>query len=149
SLGATDPAEGQRQGRAAGTVLTMHATINIDDLERFAEDFTHPGRLTGTLDFPPFGQGIPAKAGVFNLFSPGGQPGLKLMVYEMGFEHGGQNYYLAGRKEIRDDPGLDVWKDTTTLYTRLHDGTDANAPVVGAGILSLGVGDLLKMLTTM
>src|SRR5262249_15458590 len=112
-------------------------------------DFTHPGRLTGTLDFPPFGQGIPAKAGVFNLFSPGGQPGLKLMVYEMGFEHGGQNYYLAGREEIRDDPRLDVWKDTTTLYTRLHDGTDANAPVVGAGILSLGVGDLLKMLTTM
>ena len=149
SLGSTDPAEGERQGRAAGTVLTMHATINIDDMERFTQEATHPGRLTGTLDFAPFGQGIPAKAGVFNLFSPGGQPGLKLMVYEMAFEHGGQDYYLAGRKEVRDDPGLDLWKDTTTLYTLLHRGTDASGPVVGAGILSLGVGDLLQMLTTM
>ena len=42
----------------------------------------------------------------------------------------------------------DLWKDTTTLYTKLHKGTDATGEVVGAGILSLGVTDLIKLLGT-
>ena len=71
---------------------------------------------------------------------------MKLMVYELPLEYQGERYYLAGRKEVRDDPGLDLWKDTTTLFTRLHKGTDASGPVVGAGILRLGLGDFGKVL---
>ena len=43
---------------------------------------------------------------------------------------------------------LDAAKETTTLYTRLHEGTDASGPVIGAGVLTLGVADLIAMLQT-
>ncbi len=60
--------------------------------------------------------------------APTDDPKLKLMVYELGFEHGGEDYYLAGKKEVKDDPGFDLWSDTTTRYTKLHKGTDKSGP---------------------
>ena len=149
TLGETDPKLGAQKGHAAGNILAMHATITIQDLERFLADPAHPGQLNGSLDFPAFGENIPAKTGLFNLFSPTDQPKLKLMVYELGFAHGGQDYYLAGKKEVRDDPIYDVWRDTTTLITQLHQGQDKSGPVVGAGILTLGALDLMRMVSTM
>ena len=149
SLDNTDPRSGEKQGNAENTHLAMHATIKIHDLERFISDPNHLGSITGHIDFTPFGENIPAKSGVFNLFSPTEQPNLKLMVYELAFNHEGQDYYLAGKKEVRDDPGFDLWADTTTLYTQLHAGTDKSAPVVGAGVLSLNVAELAKLVSTM
>ncbi len=149
ALDETDPRAGDQKGKAAGTILAMHATIMIQDLDRFIADPNHLGQINGTIDFPPFGDNIPAKAGVFNLFSPTDQPKLKLMVYEMAFEHQGQDYYLAGKKEVRDDLGFDLWKDTTTLLTQLHKGPDKSGPVVGAGVLTLGPIELMRMVSTM
>lgn len=149
ALGATDPAEGEKKGRSEGSVMTMHAAIDIDDIDLFVSDPNHLGGLSGTLDFTPFGEDIPAPTGVFNLFRPTEDPTLKLMVYELGFQHGGKSYYLAGQKDVRDDPVFDLWRDTTTLYTKLYEGTDKSGPVAGAGILTLGVKELLKLVSTM
>ncbi len=148
SLGETDPGEGEGRGKAEGTVLAMHATVAIHDLDKFIADPEHTGSLSGHIDFTPFGDNIPAKTGVFNLFSPAEDPEMKLMVYELGFEHEGESYYLAGRKEVKDDPGFDLWKDTTTLFTQLHRGSDKSGEVVGAGVLSLGLSDLISLLRT-
>jgi len=147
-LGESDPAKGARRGQAEGATLSLHAAIEISDIERFAREPGHAGRITGHIDFPTFGGQIPGKNGVFNLFSPTDQPKLKRMVYELGFEHDGRSYYLAGNKEVRNDSGFDLWTDTTTLLTRLHEGNDRSAPVVGAGILTLGPGDLIKLAST-
>lgn len=149
TLGETDPNAGSEKGKNTGQILAMHSTITIQDLNRFISDPEHPGQLNGSIDFAPFGQNIPATTGVFNLFSPTDQPGLKLMVYEMGFTANGQNYYLAGKKEVRDDSVIHMWQETTTLYTQLHQGTDKTGPVAGAGILTLGPIDLMKMVSTM
>jgi predicted acylesterase/phospholipase RssA len=148
-FGQTDPKAMQASKTGNDSILAMHATITIQDLDRFIADPNHLGQLNGAIDFPPFGQNIPAKSGVFNLFSPTDHPTLKLMVYEMGFEHEGKDYYLAGRKEVRKDPVVDMWKETTTLYSQLHQGTDKSGPVVAAGVLSLGMTDLMKMISTM
>jgi len=148
ALGQREPEAGREAGKRAGTKLAMHATVTVDDIQRFVADPQHQGGLAGTIDFPPLGQGIPAHDGVFNLFSPTEAPRLKLMIYEMAFERDGKQYYLAGKKEVRDDPGFDLWKDTTTLFTRLHEGTGKSGPVVGSGILTLGVADLIKLLST-
>jgi cholesterol oxidase len=147
-LGATDPADGEKRGRAEGSEMTMHGAIDIDDVDRFIAEADHPGALSGTLDFTPFGDGLAATSGIFNLFSPTDDPKLKLMVYEMGFQHGGRSYYLAGQKDVRQDPIFDLWKATTTLYSKLHEGTDKSGPVVGAGILSLGVKQLIQLIST-
>jgi hypothetical protein len=144
ALGETDPKQGAKAG--ARTPLAIHVTITIRDLDRFLSDPGRAGTLVGHVDFAPLGTGVPTGEGVFRLFSPGGDARTKLMVYELPFEHAGQRYYLAGRKEVRNDPGFDLWSDTTTLFTRLHQGDDASGPVVGAGILSIGAVDFAKVL---
>jgi len=149
ALGETDPNNGQQTGQHTGQIMALHATITLQDVNRFIADPDHLGQLAGTLDYTPFGTGLPATTGVFNLFSPTDQPSLRLMVYEMGFTHAGQNYYLAGKKEVRTDSLLKLWTETTTLFSRLHQGTDKTGPVVGAGILTLGPLDLMKMVSTM
>jgi cholesterol oxidase len=146
ALGETDPATGAKNGKA--DVLTMHGAITIKDLEAFRTDPNHPGVLDVRMDWPPFGNDLPAPGGVFNLFSPSSDPELKLMVYEWGLQHEGQQYYFAGHKNVRVHPLLDLWKDTTTLYTQLHQGPDKTGPVVGAGIISLGAAELMRMVGT-
>lgn len=149
TLGATDPIDGEKRGDESGNKLALHATITIDNLDLFVSDPNHKGSIAGSIDFTPFGEGIPARGGAFSLFSPSDDPKMKYMIYEVAFEHEGQSYYLAGKKEVRNDPGFDLWKDTTTLFTLLHSGTDKSGPVAGAGTLSLGVKELAKMVSTM
>jgi cholesterol oxidase len=150
AMGATDPEEGRKKGLAAGTSLALHGNIRIDAFDRFVNEANHAGSLTGSVDFngPAFGKGMPASKGVFNLFNPGGKgkEGLKHFIYEAAFEQGGKPYYLAGHKDVRQ--GGDLWGDTTTLYTRLHEGSDAKGKVIGAGVLTLGVDDLVALLRT-
>lgn len=148
ALDASDPHDGKAKGKQAGTQLAMHAEVSIDDMDAFIKNPEHPGRLTGTIDFAPLGMGMVANTGVFNLFKPTDDPKLTLMVYELGFVHQGEAYYLAGRKEVRDGSVFKLWPETTTLYTQLHKGTDKSGPVIGAGILTLGVVDLMKLVST-
>lgn len=148
TLGQTEPAAGAAAARRSGDLLAMHATVTIPDLDTFIADPKHLGQLKGSIDFTPFGSGIAATTGVFNLFSPSAKSGLKHMVYELAFRHDGKDHYLAGRKEVHDDPGVDIWSDTTTLFTTLHQGRDGKAPVIGAGILRLDMGDFLKLMST-
>lgn len=150
ALGETDPETGAQVGRSAGNTFTMHGTITIDDLDRFMSDPDHLGSINGTIDFDPLGRNLPSTKGVFNLFSPTSDPTMKYMVYELGFvSSDGKPYYMAGHKDVKNAPMTDLWKATTTLYTQLHQGTDKTGPVVGAGVLSLGVTDLLAMIPTM
>jgi predicted acylesterase/phospholipase RssA len=169
ALGVADPLEGRRRGEAAGTSLALHGNIRIDAFDRFVNEANHTGSLTGTVDFngAGFGAGMPGSKGVFNLFKPAGgsggarkpsgflgrfkraladEQGLKYFIYELAFEHQGKPYYLAGRKDVRE--GGELWGDTTTLYTRLHEGSDSGGRVIGAGVLSLGIDDLVALLGT-
>jgi len=148
SLDEDDPSAGAKKGREVGTILAMHATIRIEDMERFISDPEHCGNIAGSIDFTPFGKGIKATFGNFNLFNPTDNPEMKYMVYEFGFTHQGQDYFVAGRKEVKDDAGLDLWSDTTTLFTRLYEGSNAEGNQIGAGILSLGITDLIAMTAT-
>jgi hypothetical protein len=148
ALGASDPATGEKQGIDRGTQLAMHCEVTIDDLERFAQDPQHPGILAGTIDFAPLGTGITCDNGVFNLFSPGGSPSEKWMVYELGFAANNKRYYLAGKKVVRHNHGAEVLQETTTLYTILHDGIGTTGEIVGAGILHLRAKDIADLVKT-
>jgi cholesterol oxidase len=66
---------------------------------------------------------------------------------------GGDPLTLVGHKDVHDDPGLDVWRDTSTLYLRVLRGhvepaDDATAPVVGAGVVTIHPADFAQQLTT-
>lgn len=149
ALDETDPESGRDRGEQEGTELAMHATVTVDDVRAFERDPEHEGHLTGAIEFDPLGGRFEADRGVFKLFAPSEDETAKWMIYEMPFRREGTPYYLAGRKEVRDDPGFDLWADTTTLYTRLHEGSDSSGPIVGAGVLRLGVDDLIDLVSTM
>ena len=147
SLGVTDPVAGARQGRE--TPFTMHCTISVDDMDAFVRDANHAARLVAHVSYPPFGENLPVRQGSFNLFRAGDDPNTRIMAYGLRFEANGKEYYLEGTKTIHDDRGPDLWRDTTRLYSQLHEGPDARGPVVGAGVLKLGVGQLLKLIASM
>jgi len=77
------------------------------------------------------------------------------MLYRLFFTDGqGRPLTLSGFKDIKDDPGFDVWRDTTTLFTKIYEGhivdigSELQAKVVGAGIIHIHFFDFLKQLTT-
>jgi predicted acylesterase/phospholipase RssA len=145
ALGAQDPQQGAQQGGAAATTMTINASIRIDNLDRFLNEPAHAGSLSGTIDFAPFGAGVRATGGTFNLLERAG-PLSKEFIYQLEFQQDGKAYFLDGRKYVRQDG--DLWKDTTTLHATLYEGRDANGPVAGAGVLQLGVSDFIHTLGT-
>ncbi|WNG16715.1 hypothetical protein [Cystobacter fuscus] len=147
ALGTTDPRQGAARGRR--TPFTFHATILVDDVEAFVENPAHTARLLARASYSPFGQELLVERGRFNLFRPGDTPGIRLMTYGLPFVSGGRAYYLSGTKTVRDDHGWDLWRDTTRLSCRLHEGEDERGPLVGAGVLSLGLRDLLALVASM
>jgi hypothetical protein len=76
------------------------------------------------------------------------------MLYRLFFRDiTGRPLTLTGFKTIEDGPGLDIWPDTTTLYTRMLRGhvsaeQEAHAEVVASGIIRIHLPDFLRQLTT-
>ena len=76
------------------------------------------------------------------------------MLYRLWFYDGvGHPLTMTGFKLVANDGGFDLWKDTTTLFTRvLHghvaEGDDERAEIVGSGIIIIRMRDFAKQLTT-
>lgn len=150
ALHETDPKQGADAGKEQGSSMSLHASIYIRDLEAFMENTDHSGTMNGYLVFEDFDNYLPAKTGIFNLFVENdNDTEIKRMIYEMSFSYDDREYYLAGKKEVKDNPGLDLWKDTTTLNARLFEGSDSTGNIVGAGILTLEVKELVKLIKNM
>ncbi len=130
-------------------ILELHASIQIDDMDSFVTDRAHSGGLVGRIEYPPLGENLLSSSGIFNLFSPSDSPDTKLMIYEMGFQASGQEYYFAGKKLVHDDPGFDLWSDTTTLFARIHKGSDSSGEVIAAGTIKISISQLIKMVSSM
>jgi cholesterol oxidase len=153
TLGEKDPAHGYQNGKHAGTSLMFHLTIRTDDVDRFVRDPKHTGTTEGWVDAPSLGGRLTVQAGEFNLFVTE-TPVSRRMLYRLFFaDAAGNPLTLSGFKEVRDDPGFDLWPDTSTLYTTVYAGhvtadQDAQATVVGAGVLHIHLLDFAKQMTT-
>jgi hypothetical protein len=144
------PAEGAARGQIANTKLTLNLTVQINNLDRFICDEQHRGLLHAQIVFPALSPTpIRARNGFVALFARYAQTARKRMIYELAFTFKGQDYYLAGEKLVEDEPGIDFWKDTTTLQTRLHLGQSKSGQVVGAGILRITLPGLLRQTASM
>ena len=72
------------------------------------------------------------------------------MLYSMPLvADDGRRFHLDGYKQIRDDDGLDLWSDTTTLYVTVHEGEGTTGPVAAKGIVTIHAADFAKQMTTM
>ena len=63
------------------------------------------------------------RAGRGSTCSSTSRPGVKHMLYRLWFRDGvGHPLTMTGFKLVENDAGFDVWKDTTTLFTRVLQG---------------------------
>ncbi|MFJ9577097.1 GMC family oxidoreductase [Streptomyces sp. NPDC101191] len=154
ALGVTDPEEGRALGRADGRRLMFRLTITAEDVDRFVADPRHRAGATGYVECDLLGGRLPVEAGWFNLFTRDEDPSRRRMLYRLHLrDPGGNPLTLVGHKEVHDDPGPDVWSDTSTLYVRVLGGhvaedDDAGAPVLGAGVIVILPADFARQLTS-
>ena len=153
SFGEPDYERGAREGRETGTRLMFHLTIEVEDLDRFAADARRAADVSGWVRCEALGGRLPVEGGAFNLLVDEAGTGRKRMLYRLFFRDGvGHPLTLAGTKVVGADPGTHVWRDTTTLYTRVSRGhvgeNDEPAETVASGILRLGLPGFLRQLTT-
>jgi predicted patatin/cPLA2 family phospholipase len=151
---ASDYEDGFRSGREAGMELSCRLTIKIDRVNKFVVNPEHDAAVEGTVYCEELGGELPIESGRFNLFVDEGDPARKTMQYRLQFRDGSRNpFTLSGHKDIHDDPGFDLWSDTTTLYTRILAGhiapeAEKDAPLAAAGIIRISMMDFMKQLTT-
>jgi cholesterol oxidase len=140
----------ERDGAAA---LKFHLTIVVDDIERFGSDPMRRAGAHGYVVSDALGGKLGVEHGTFNLFVDT-EPGVKHMLYRLFFRDGaGHPLTLSGYKLIENDAGFDVWKDTTTLFTRVLRGhvdeaEEPGAELVASGVLRIRARDFARQLTT-
>jgi cholesterol oxidase len=131
---------GYENGRAEHSSLMFHLTIGSADVGALLKDPGHVAPARGWIEAPRLGAGrLPVERGTFNLFIPGRKPGRLAMHYCLWFLDGtGEPRTLLGVKDVGNDPGFDLWKDTTSLAVQILDGhvdDGKRARVLGRGIL--------------
>jgi choline dehydrogenase-like flavoprotein len=55
----------------------------------------------------------------------------------------GRSWTIDGYKRVRDDPGADAWRDTSSLFVMIHEGTSAGSKVRGAGVVHMDLAGFL------
>jgi cholesterol oxidase len=146
-----DFATGARQGKADGSSLRMIVTVSSNDVEKMMTDPDHAGTIVGTVAAPALSpQPLTLTNGKFYLFiRDPDQFNLRYMRY-LGTLSApdGSKYFFEGNKHVHNDPGIDIWADTTTLFVTLYSGTDHSGNVIGKGIIEIHLKDLRQQLTT-
>ena len=140
------------QGKQDGSSFQFTLTIISRDLDRFIEDDRHQAGMTGTVMAPSLSDSpLVVTYGEFNLFlTDPEKPNTRQMKYRVSMTaQQGKVYYLDGFKLIHDDPGLDIWSDTTTLFITVHDGDGPQGAVLAKGILRIEPSDFRRQMTNM
>ena len=165
TFGEMDFDRGARLGKESDTAIMFRLTITVDGVNRFVTDPDHDtDDLEGHIKCDALGGELPVEPGSrFNLFVDDADPSRKRMFYRLLFRDGaGRPLTLSGFKDIKDDPGRDVWGDTTTLFTRILKGHVSEAEeaearqdaaryaglVVASGVIHIHFFDFLRQLTT-
>ena len=139
------------RGEADESPLEFTVTVTADDVDRLVGDRDHEADLTGTVTAPALSPTpLRVEGGRFNLLVRDAEhAGARQMLYSMPLvADDGRRFHLDGYKQIRDEDGMDLWSDTTTLYVTVHEG-EGNGPVAAKGIVTIHMADFAKQMTTM
>jgi cholesterol oxidase len=154
SFGEYDFDKGYRAGRFNGGAFMFHLTCTTEDIDRFIADPLHAATAEGWIKSDAFGGKLPVSKGVFNLFVSEQANAVKRMLYRLEFADAeGHPLTMVGHKEILHGHGLDVWSETTTLFTHVVAEHVADAPedtgdIVAGGILHIHPIDFAHQLST-
>ncbi len=144
--------KGRNLGQTTGSPFEFTLTVTSDDAMTMLHTNEHQAMLEGVVNAPALSpKPMTVSNGLFNLFvdETAAVP-TKLMKYRMSIHsEEGRDFYFYGYKLIRDDRGFDIWKDTSTLYITVQEGSEETTPVLGKGILVIETADFVRQLTTM
>lgn len=145
---------GLTTGKREETPLAFELHIAIDDVDAFLGDPRRQARAEGWVESPLLGGRRPVLPGsTFNLIVE--VPGHRRMLYRLFVEDAaGHPVTVSGFKVIHDDPGFDVWADTTDLRTTLlrghldeaEEARERPGAVRAAGVVSISRTGFLKLL---
>jgi cholesterol oxidase len=147
-----DFARADEQGRRDDSTFVFTLTVVADDLDALLGEESHAARLIGTVEAPALSdRPLTVTEGEFNLLvSDPTDVGTRRMRYRMKLSSvEGHDYFFDGYKLVHDDPGIDQWVDTTTLYITVYEGVSDAGELVGKGILRIRPQDFARQMTTM
>lgn len=153
--GATTFSDGFKRGQASGEALSLQVKVDVLDLQTFLDSGDHAAQLTGHVDAALLGGRAEILWGRFMLMPATADLDRKVMNYRVYCCNSiGQEFTLAGEKEVQSTTGFDLWSDTTTLYVNIFAGRIAAevapaAQILASGILHLGVADFARVLHSM
>lgn len=147
-----DYVQAAEQGKLNQSKFEFTLTILSNDLDKMLADENHQASIVGTVIAPAISpEPLTVTNGTFNLFTID-QNNINTRQMQYRFlmtTQNGKVYYFNGFKVVRDNPGFDLWTDTTTLYITVHDGNSANVPVLGKGLLKIIPADFMRQMSTM
>lgn len=144
--------QGFENGKNSNSPFEFTLTIRSEDVETFVGVSTHEAGMYGTMLAPALSpEPLSAIRGTFNLFIENSKdPDRKKMLYKaVLLSTEGKKYYFRGFKDVYNDKGFDVWKDTTTLFITIYEGESEEGKVLGKGKLIIQPADFAKQITTM
>ena len=155
AFGASDALVSAQLGDARGDKMTLRLKVEIDDVDSFLADRQHRSAVSGFIDCEILGGVLPIERGSVTLGPGNGSCQAITMQYRLDFaDRTGRELTLLGTKAVRNSPGLDPWRYTTTLDVRLfprqqhlNGSQPAGTPVL-SGRLRLSPRSFLRQLTT-
>ncbi|XXF75444.1 GMC family oxidoreductase [Myxococcaceae bacterium GXIMD 01537] len=132
--------------------LRFIVTVMVEDLKALLANPDHPMRLTGTVVAPALSpKPLTVMSGVLNVLMPDPEePDARRLRYGMHLQsEQGERFFLEGIKYVHDDPGLDLWSDTTTLFVTLWRGEDTSGLPAYQGVLHIALEEFVRQVTTL
>lgn len=142
---------GEAYSDEASSPCEFTLTITTLDLYKMLEDPKHSAKITGEVSIPAFSKmPLVVSQGEFQLFVDSlNDVDTRKMIYKMKLESvEGNCYEFEGFKSIHNDPGADIWKDTTTLFVSIYESKKQRR-LCAKGILKILPVDFMHQLTTM
>jgi len=148
---AVDYAQGHAQGKRNNTPFEFTLTVVSHDLEAMLADSNHQAAMYGIVIAPTLSPSpLTVTDGVFNLFVKDAETvDTRRMNYNLTMTaENGDVFYMEGHKIIHDDPGFDMWSDTTTLFVTVSTAANDPSSTIGRGILEITPVNFAKQLAT-
>lgn len=137
---------------AEGEPFDVRLRITIADVDAFINDHRVAARADGSVESPFLGGQRDVTDGWFTLI-PGPLPDSRRMIYRLWFtDVNDEPRTLVGLKHLRDDPGPDLWSDTTTLRFKVlrgHIRTNVAGECLSRGVVRISVAELARTLSSM
>jgi cholesterol oxidase len=132
--------------------LKFRLTIFVENIDEFINDKDLKAKSTGYIESSIFGGRQEVVDGDFNLFlypsSSKKFDAAKEMHYTLKFlNDNNEEFLFYGYKVLQKEDGLEIWEETTTLYTQIFKGYNKEE-LLYAGVLRLNIEDFIKQMGT-